>query len=208
MTNGFWLGASSGLLRFKSYSDLVENLYIKALIDSFQRLQATPGIKSQIENVIRNHLAYDLEKNNSILRPYLQNKILKLTKENTILQSPLVSGRTDIEFFMSFYGDFVVECKNLKSAEQRYITDGVSRFTTEFYSKDDSEAGMIGFIVGGNISSITPNLSIRVEKESTFDKTLKSHLSLKCLAYKDSFHSSHTRPTKGAILIHHLFVAL
>ena len=201
-----WLGENKDLLKFKSYSDLVENLYQNAILDSFQRLQAIPGIGSNTENVIRNHLAYDLEKANSILQPYLQKKILKLTKENTILPSSTTTRRTDIEFFMSSYGDFVVECKNLRSADQRYINDGLIRFTNEVYSTEDSEAGMIGFIVGGDIAKIQLNLHNKLKGHGTY---LVSPLaSSKCNGYVYSFHSTHKRTTKSAIYIHHLLINL
>lgn len=206
MTSDFINGLGTAL-RFETYSDLVENLYLKALIESFTRLRLIPGIGDLIENQIRNQLAYDLENNNNILRPYLQNKIVKLTKENTLLPSPTRSNRTDIEFFISFLGDFVVECKNLSSAEQRYINDGVNRFISGQFSSNDSEAAMIGFIVGGGIPSIKEKLYLKVENESSAEKNY-SHSQERCSGYEHSFHSLHTRPNKKKILIHHLFVDL
>lgn len=203
MTTDFWSNAKS-LLKYKSYSDLVENLYQNAIINSFNRLQKIKNIGSLTENTIRNHLAFDLENDNPILRPYLQSKILKLTKENTLLLSAVNTKRTDIEFFISGYGDYVIECKNLSSAEQRYINEGVKRFTNEFYSSDDSEAGMIGFIIGGDISSILGNLENKVKQDGTFASTPSN----KCNKYIYSFHSTHTRNTKSNIYIHHLFINL
>lgn len=201
-----WLGEHKDFLKFKSYSDLVENLYQHAVIDSFPNLQAVVGINRLSENTIRNHLVYYLENSNSILQPYLQKKIIKLTKENTVLHSPTETRRTDIEFFMSGYGDFVIECKNLNSADRRYIDDGLLRFVNEFYSTNDSEAGMIGFIVGGSIAGIESNLLAKIRVESSFVSMCPSFA--KCCTYPYSFHTIHKRQTKPNIYVHHLFIDL
>lgn len=193
--------------QFSNYQELVEKLYLTAIVDSFKRIQNILGIKDLIENKIRNHLAYDLENNNKILQPFLQIKLLKLTKENTLLLSPIVTKRTDIEFFISGFGGFVVECKNLSGAEQRYINDGVLRFTEEYYSKSDKEASMIGFVVGGDIVKIITGLKIKVEKHQP-TRNCKNLLSQKCIKYQYGFHSEHNRKTQQPIFLHHLFVSL
>lgn len=194
-------------LKYKSYSSLVEDLYVSSLLDSFQRIKGIPGLNSKTENEIRNYLVFDLENYNKLLSPYLQQKILKLTKENTILLTPEETKRTDIEFFMSGYGDFVAECKNLRSVDQRYIDDGVNRFINELYSKKDSDSAMLGFVISGNISSIIAGLKTRVEKVDSFSKE-DNHPDEKCKEYDFSFHSTHKRNSGNPILIHHLFVDL
>lgn len=206
MTKDF-LSSFEENVRFGSYAELVHELYIPSIIDSFGRLRVVDKIDTLIENHIRNHLAFDLENDNSILRPYLEKKLLKLTKENTLLISLEETMRTDIEFFLSEFGDFVIECKKLSSADQRYIHDGLARFSGEFYSKKDEEAGMIGFIYGGAIDNIVTNLKPKVKAHqpgADIDALLKEI----CCGYKHSFHSRHTRITQPEIFIHHLFVDL
>src|ERR1700752_248565 len=102
---GSFLESISNNLRFNTYSELVEGLYIPALIESFDRLKLIPGFSGKTENEIRNHLAFDLENNNKILSAFIQHKIVKLTKENTLLLTPEETKRTDIEFFISWFGD-------------------------------------------------------------------------------------------------------
>lgn len=207
MTSDFLKSVGGLVFKYNSYSKLVEELYLSAIVDSFKRIQKIPNINSLIENKIRNHLVYDLENNNQFLQPFLQANILKLTKENTLLLSPMNTKRTDIEFFISIFGDFVVECKNLRSAEQRYVDDGVQRFTNESYSKSDYESSMVGFIVGGNISPIISGLKAKVVKHKS-SANCKNLLTKPCLMYQYSFHSEHSRKTQPPILIHHLFVDL
>ncbi len=205
MTTDFWASTESNLLRFRSYAELVENIYMKAILDSFQRLKAVVGINTFIENKIRNHLAHDLENYNPILKPFLELKVLKLTKENTLLLSPDTTNRTDIELFISGHGDFVIECKNLKSAEQRYINDGLHRFTSGSYATKDSEAGMIGFIVGGSIISIVKGIASKIKADPSY---IISVADANCNGYIESFHSTHSRAKNDNIYIHHLFVDL
>jgi hypothetical protein len=202
----FWANEAAGILKFETYADLVENLYQRALVESISHIKSVPDINTLIETAIRNHLAYDLENNNTQLRPYLEYKTLKLTKENTLLLSPTQSKRTDIEFFISGFGDFVVECKNLKSADQRYIEEGINRFIQGFYSSRDSEAGMIGFIVGGKITTIIPKMISKINAEpSSVDDIDEQGI---CSDYNSSFHSNHHRANNTQIYIHHLFVDL
>lgn len=194
-------------LRYSSYSTLVEDLYIKALIDSFERLSVIPGIANKTENQIRNHLAFDLENNNQLLALLFQTKLLKLTKENTLLITPIDTKRTDIEFYISGSGDFIVECKNLKSADQRYISEGIDRFVNKVYGAADAEAALIGFVVGGKVNSILSRMEVRIQNEASCVKNY-THATKKCNGYEFSFHSSHIRSNISTIILHHLFVNL
>jgi nitrogen regulatory protein PII-like uncharacterized protein len=204
MTNDFLNNIGLHFLRFRSYKDIVEGLYLPAIVDSFRRLKNVQGIIRLTENEIRNHLVFDLENGNTILSPFLKTKTVKLTKENTLLLSPLETRRTDFEFFFSGFGDFVVECKNLKSAEQRYINEGVNRFVREDYSKSDESAGMIGFIVAeGKVNTIVTKLQEKIQKESSF--VFNTNLQGLCAGYKYSFHSTHSRVTQPIVLYHLFF---
>jgi hypothetical protein len=206
MTEEFF-NSITPLLRYKTYSSLVEDIYISSLVESFERLKAVPGIADMTENHIRNHLAFDLENHNTLLYPFFQTKLLKLTKENTLLLSPEETKRTDIEFFISGAGDFVVECKKLQSADQRYISEGINRFVTKVYARSAQEAGLLGFVVGGKCASVMAGLRTRIGNERSFDKEY-IHPTKTCGAYKFSFHSLHKRESIAAILLHHLFVDL
>jgi hypothetical protein len=186
---------------------MVEDLYLKAIVDSFSRIQLKVGLKDLKENDIRNHLVYDLENNNNILKPLLDNATLKLTKENTLLISPSETKRTDIEFFISLLGDFVVECKRLGSIDSRYINEGVHRFTNEIYAAKDTEAGMIGFVNSGDIDTICPGMNLKIQLDDSYIDD-KGSLPNRCNNFDYSFHTLFKRKSKKEILIHHLFVKL
>jgi hypothetical protein len=206
MTSDFFHNIPGGLLRFNSYTEIIENLYLAAIIDSFERLKTVSGIAGLPENKIRNHLVFDLENDNDLLRPFLETKTLKLTKENTLLLSPNETKRTDFEFFISGHGDFVVECKNLASAEKRYIDKGIKRFTEEYYAKKDDRAAMIGFVISNDINKLITRLNKKVQDESSFIKI--PSLEDLCIGYEYSFHSSHKRLSRADIILYHLFVML
>jgi len=203
MSKDFFDNIQSKFLKFSSFENLVEELYLTSIVDSYSRVSLISGIDSLIENQIRDKVYFDLENNNEILKEFIQNKTLKLTNENRIINETDVF-RTDIEFFVSAMGTFVIECKRLSSAEQRYIDDGVARFTSLQYSKHETEAAMLSFIVGGNVASISKNLKDKSSKHEPSDD-IALFLDKLCMKHPHSFHSKHKRKSIDPILLHHLF---
>jgi hypothetical protein len=203
MSKDFFDNIQSKFLKFSSFENIVEELYLTSIVDSYSRVILIGGIESLIENQIRDKVYFDLENNNEIIKEFIQNKTVKLTNENRIINEVEVF-RTDIEFFISTLGTFVIECKRLSSAEQRYVDEGVARFTALQYSKHESEAAMLSFIVGGNVAAISKGLKDRSSKhEPTTD--IASFLNQLCLNQPHSFHSKHKRKSLDPILLHHLF---
>ncbi|MDP3684376.1 MAG: hypothetical protein Q8S01_10625, partial [Ignavibacteria bacterium] len=152
------------------------------------------------------YLAYDLITRNKNLQALIQNNSLRINVENHVLLSPISFKRTDIEIFISGCG-FVIECKNLKHVDPEYIKNGVTRFTEEFYSKSDSDAGMIGFVVSGDRDKIITGLKSLVGAHNP-TANCQQLLNQLCINYPKSFHSEHKRKTKEPILVHHLFINL
>ncbi|OHD17072.1 MAG: hypothetical protein A2086_06220 [Spirochaetes bacterium GWD1_27_9] len=204
--------------KYKSQKQLIEELYLMALIDSFQRVKLIKDINTFIENKIRNKFVYDLENKNEFLKEWINSKIIFLTSENQIIRDD-ENKRTDIEFIVSKYGKFVVECKRLNSAEERYIKgkyddkekkyteDGIERFTNSIYAKDEQFAGMIGFVVDGDINKIILKLKDKI-KDFKFDTNSYNLLETKCADWETSFQSKHIRDNNKIQTIHlyHLFL--
>jgi len=203
MSKDFFDNIQSKFLKFSSFENVVEELYLASIVDSYSRVVLISGIDTLIENQIRDKVYFDLENNNEILKEFIQNKTVKLTNENRIINEIEVF-RTDIEFFVSTIGTFVIECKRLSSAEQRYVDEGVARFTSLQYSGNESEAAMLSFVVGGNVAAISKSLKEKCSKhEPTAD--IATYLSSLCLKQFHSFHSKHKRKSHDPILLHHLF---
>lgn len=190
-------------LNFKSKEDLYENLYLRAIVDSYLRIDKSPAL----ENEIRDRFVWDLERENRLTKLYIQNYILQLDFERQHFVSKSEKKRTDIVFSLAGFDRFVIECKRLfeePSKNMEYISEGLNRFVDLQYSGNESYAGMIGFVVSGNILTITNNLNNQV-KNHFFVKAQNKLLLRKCTNWKHSFQSRHNRTNRTEIHIYHLF---
>jgi len=190
-------------LNYKSKKDLYENLYLKAITDSYRRVKKSIAL----ENEIRDRFIRDLENENQLTKRLIQNNILQLDFERPHFVSETEKRRTDIVFFISGFGNFIVECKRLHKEtgkNSEYIEAGLKRFIEIKYSEKEGHAGMIGFIVSGDISTITSSLNTKV-KDFFFVPTQHALLKKSCAGWKYSFQSTHNRINNTRIHIYHLF---
>lgn len=83
-------------LNYKSAQDLYERLYLKAIVDTYGRIDKSPDI----ENNIRNRFIWDLEKVNPLIKTLIDNNILQLDFEHSHFVTESEIKRTDIVFFI------------------------------------------------------------------------------------------------------------
>ncbi len=186
-------------LKYKSKEDLFENLYLKAFIDSYRRIERG----TVLEEKIRDQFVYDLEWANPLTKHLIQEQILILTWERWLNLSDTEKRRADISFSISGV-EFIIECKCLKYADINYVDGGVKRFVELKYSKNDTHAGMIGFVIDGDIDKIVTNLKPKIEG-FCFSQGYETLLKKRSLAWKESFQSRHQRSDKTTIHLYHLF---
>lgn len=161
--------------RYSSHREVIEELYLKAFINAFGRIKAIEGVATLSENEIRDRLQYDFEHYNPVITEYIENQTITFDSESQIIEVQ-EKYRTDIKLFCAWYRkQFVIECKLLRSASQVYIkgrynkakekyeVDGIERYITLTYAKNDAHGGLIGFIVQGNPEKIVKNLSHKVK---------------------------------------------
>ena len=187
-------------LGFNSKQDVIEKLYIQSLYDTYLRINKTKGL----ENEIRDRFIKDFYFDSPYLKKWIQLGVLKLSWEGQVFKNKEQTGRTDIEFFISGLGSFVVECKRLMSASSQYIDEGLYRFINKDYSENENYAGMMGFVVEGDIKSICSSLETKCKEESYFEKDI---VSSETINTEDAFTTSHYRKNIEAIHIYHLFYA-
>ena len=190
-------------LNYKSRKDLYENLYLRAIVDSYQRINKSAAP----ENEIRDRFILDLERENELTKDWIHNDIMQLDFERQHFVSPSEKRRADIVFFITGIGKFTIECKRLfkeSSRNQEYINEGLKRFVELKYSKNEGYAGMIGFVVSGNIRTITENLRWKVGNYF-FVSEQSSLLRKKCIGWEYSFESKHHRTNNTQIHVYHLF---
>jgi hypothetical protein len=201
------------LKRFPLPQDLIEGLILRAAIEAYSRIQLKPSVKLMIENSIRNLFVEDFKLYNSPLNGYIQNKVITITSEDQANTKSLIQ-RTDIAFHSNIHQiQFVIECKRLSSAETRYVQgkikngeyeiDGLEKFLHLNYAENDAIAGMVGFVVGGDIVKITSGLKNKVEIFHPAS-IMNRHIILKCLDWDNSFQSIHLKNDETELLLYHL----
>ena len=203
------------LTTYQSTKSLIEDLYLRAIQDSYPRVRAIPNINTFTENQIRNEFVRNFKNQNPFLKNYIQNNIIGLTAENQAYTKSLTQ-RTDIELISSWHGHhFVVECKRLSSAESRYVhgtvkngtyeIDGMEKFIHLIYAEGDKEAAMLSFIIKSDPLKTTDKLRDKVEVFHPAPDMGK-FIGKKCIGLATSFQSKHIRTDKSTIQIYHLFL--
>jgi hypothetical protein len=187
-----------GMLGYKSKQDLIENLFIKSIYDTYSRVDKNVGI----ENDIRDRFIYDFYHESTSLKGLINKNILFVNWERWVFKNEADLGRTDLSFAISGL-EFIIECKRLKNASPKYINEGLSRFINKDYSENESYAGMMGFIVGGDIKSICSSL---MEKCQQVYYCENEFIRSKVDNSETSFATSHNREGADVINIYHLFL--
>lgn len=189
-------------LGFASEQHIIEELFLRAILDSFDRME----IETVLEEAIRDALVRDLEVENAYTKDYLADNFFFLSFEHWENVSETERSRSDMVLFTTGLA-FVIECKVLRFADAKYIEEGIKRFVEMKYSKTSNFAGMLGFIVKGKPESIIKNLKKKIkqfhllpESEHLLEETI--------LDYPLSFQSKHLRENQTPIHIYHLFLDL
>lgn len=193
-----WL---SHFRNFKTREDVI-NLYLQAIIESYKSVNKS----ADDENKIRDRFYWDLTTRNNILEQYLKFNLLKISFEDWKMVSEEEKRRVDLNFFISSFGSFEIECKcfsGTQTEKGQYLANGLIRFIEMKYSEKDVDAGMIGFVIKGNTDNI---FNSNVKNAQNFHPTNppKSIQNPTNSNWKYSFTSFHKRTDKSEITIYHL----
>lgn len=190
------------IAQYKNKKDLIEKLFLKALIDSYSRVKNIEDIQNISENKIRNEFQYDLTHTNELTKQIIEKGLITFTAENQIINYEREVNRTDIQFIITGLVTYVVECKKLKGVSKaQYIDSGINRFVKNIYiSKNEEYAGMCSFIVSEDVKGIISGTKDRVKKYNFV--SLNENL---ICDFENSFSSTHKGADDNTILIHHLF---
>jgi len=188
-------------LPYKSKVDLYENLYLQAIIDSYQYIDKSIGKEEEI----RDRFYYDLNHRNPLTKKYVELEWLDIGFEKWKMNSEQNKSRVDLSFFLSGFGSFEIECKRLfqqESKNEAYLNEGLKRFIELKYAEKNEYAGMIGFVVSGDINIIQNKLS---ENASQFHSVTEIESTIKDFSYKHSFVSHHQKVNHDKLKVYHLF---
>ncbi|RJE71576.1 hypothetical protein [Reichenbachiella sp. MSK19-1] len=178
---------------YSSKQEMIENLFIQSLKDSYERIDKNIGH----ENEIRDRFMKDLYQSDSDIKKWLQSKYIDLIWENWVFTPDFDFARTDIAFKITGL-HFILECKRVKSADKAYIDEGLERFISLKYAKGDEYAGMIGFVISGDKHDISQRLQKKIG-------ALPHTLSVKKTLPEPFFNSIHHRSDQNQIEVYHLF---
>jgi hypothetical protein len=191
-----------GSYKFSSKKEVYEKAYLQAIVDSYNsgRVDKTTGL----ENPIRDRIVWDLQNHNPITAQLYQLEILDIIPERINMITQNEKSRADICFHWSPIGKFDVECKRVfqqPSGNKVYLTDGLIRFVELKYAKNNDYAGMIGFVVSGNITTIIDQIT----KETHIFHKSEDAIKDSEINWEYSFSSIHKRIDERSIQIYHLF---
>jgi len=186
-----------GCLGYKSKQDLIENLYLKAIVDSYHRIDKSIGI----ENDIRDRFVHDFYNTSPLLMKWIQSNIIYVNWERWVFKSDIDLGRADLSFAISGL-EFILECKRLKNASQKYIDEGLYRFLNNEYSANESCSAMLGFVIDGNIEDIRLEILKKCVKEKSIQDGFSQQ---KYTDWEYSFKTTHSRKNNSEINVYHLF---
>ncbi len=187
---------------YKSKTDLYENLYLQSIIDSYEIIDKQYGKEEEI----RDRFYADLTQRNPLTKYWFDLELLDIRFEKWKMDNKNNKSRVDLSFFWSGLGNFEIECKRLfkqPSKNEAYINDGLVRFINLKYAEKNEYAGMIGFIVTGEIDKIQSELSSKVHDYHADNQIITS--SNKQLNWKNSFISNHIKINNSKIKVYHLF---
>lgn len=186
-----------GCLGYKSKQDIIENLYLKAIVDSYNRIDKNIGI----ENDIRDRFVHDFYYKSPLLTKWIQSNIIFVNWERWVFKNETDLGRADLSFAISGL-EFIVECKRLKNANQKYIDEGLHRFLNNEYSENESCSAMLGFIIEGNIKDIRLGILRKCETENYIQNEFTQQ---KYTDWEHNFKTTHSRKNNSEINVYHLF---
>lgn len=219
MTNPFYnntiIKLENYISKYPTVRALIEEIYLMAIIEAYHWINNHDSVEGLLENGIRNKFTHHFKRRNSLLKGYINNYTIVLTKENEVYTKD-ETQRTDIELISPGHKNkFVVECKRLNAAETRYVhgttnregaykIDGMEKFIELIYSEGDEYAGMIGFIIKGKPIKIVNKLKLKIEDFHP-SSDIASLLEQKCADWELSFQSKHIRNNNKAIHFYHIF---
>lgn len=185
---------------YRSKVDLYENLYLQAIIDSYQHIDKSIGK----EEKIRDRFYYDLIYRNPLTKQWVDLEYLDIRFEKWKMNVEKSKSRVDLSFFWSGFGHFEIECKRLfqqESKNEAYLNEGLKRFIELKYAEKNNYAGMIGFVVSGDILNIKNKIQLGVNNfhsDNSFNKNT-------CLKWEHNFISYHKKVDDKKIKVYHLF---
>jgi hypothetical protein len=201
---------------FPTEQSIIEGLYIPAIINAYHYVlsNTTKKLRDLKENDLRDELMIIFQDRHQFLGKY--HKYVNTSSEQTKV---IIRKRTDLEFFVTGLGSFIVECKQFTTYDLSYIKgennkdgvyieNGVERFVKAIYVREeDKYAGMLGFYKNNTPTELIANLQKKIKKY--FPKTEFPNFQPEQFSHHPhSFLSYHPREDETEITVYHCILPI
>lgn len=192
------------MYRFSSNERMIIDWILKPLVESYDIVKKDKTAINNSENEITEKLVWNLKNNTQISFLYQKRSIdvILRPKEQVKIDEKY---EPDIKFILGTRIWLHVETKriykngNWSTSEYVSKEDGIGRFLSGKYSRNDKESGMLGYIQGGNFSSIIQDLKSRID-------SIDCESSGEITEVNNCYLSTHRRQENSSIRIYHLFL--
>ena len=86
MTPSIYKEINGFTAQYSSHKEVIEKLYLRAFLNSFERMKNINGISQFKENEIRDKFQYDIEHDNPIITQYIDNNTITFNSESQIIK--------------------------------------------------------------------------------------------------------------------------
>jgi len=219
-------------LEFRAFWAVFVKLVLEITVEAYQRMrQDAKARRDWEENQFSRCLTQDY------LQPLARQQPLALVAEPRVrvysegLKKAMKDGHRvsqrapeiDIKIFIPTWDYdrvyFAWECKRVadkqKSKEYaklvaEYVPEGILRFINEEYAVDLDDAGMLGYVLAGDVSTIVQDINASIRRpHRTYQLSAKDCLASSCAlgSFQDAYQSNHERfSSHKSVRLHHLFL--
>jgi len=190
--------------RFQEKEQLIINIVLKPLVEAYKIAKKDERMISYDENTITRDIVWYLKNNTSISSLYQKRTIAIIMRPKEHITIDEIC-EPDIKFIINTLLWMEIEAKRIYKEHNNWSTleylseeDGIGRFLSGKYSKNEDHGGMIGYIQKGNLSEIISDI-----KSGLTNCNCKKYSDIDVM--DNSMSSVHSRKNNDDIIIYHLF---
>lgn len=203
-----------------SWGDFV-HVVLSLTIQAYQTMYEKRTAKqSWEENVFTINLASDLRKIAFVHGLIVHTRWKIHTTEMFFGEQPTIQAKEIDLSLVSWEGyqdelHFVWEAKRVgdkkaySNLSSEYVNEGIYRFIDNEYAEGLNDAGMLGYVLSGNVVKIVGDINDSMGRISTnlpLPETDHLQLTHPIIQFQDVYQSRHTRIDNTTITLHHLFL--
>lgn len=120
-------------------------------------------------------------------------------------------SRPDMRVTIGYQTGITIECKRLSLSNglpKKYVGEGMDRFVSGVYSKDESKAAMVGYVQGAKCNELLDAVNTEVDAHPRMGASHRLNPAKPLSFINHKWESSHERGLYPHIVISHYWVTL